>query len=682
MLKYYGRRKSRWLVRKILTAFILTAAAGCASVSRGDLDRSAQDEALEIARSRDTPDSHEFQAIDRLYRSKNYGDVLSRSKRFFKVYPSSLFLEQVYHLRALSSIALKQYSAAAAQLKKTLEIARARRDPNENLIAMATYNIAFVNMELSQAEQAMLHLNEIKVSSLDRPNRVKYRILRAKIARVSQDFAASSREILFAAQDQDPGSDGSARKPLLAFLDEGLDHLGGIAPLERLIGEFEDSPAADHLYYRAALYHLKSGDRASGDKYLEKIASGFPSSPYLGFAQETLKVARHRASDADPRKIGVLLTLSGKFGKIGYRALQGIELATGVFSDKTETPAPALVVMDDQGDPERAAQALEELYYKHGVIAVIGPISSKVADAAAKKARELELPLIAMNQKDLAGQDDRAYAFNSGLSPSMQARQLLRYAREKLKLQYFAMLSPASKFGEEYSKAFWDELDRKGGAMRGFETYPEDETDFRSYVDKLVGLNATDARAKEVEQLKLLKEATPVKTRSKKFDRMFDLKPIVDFDAVFIPDEPKVLGQILPTFAYRDVEKTLFLGINTWNNPELIVRAGQFAEGSVFVDGFYARSQKPSIRKFIEEYRGTFGAEPALIEATAFDAAKILTGLLENETRLSRSALRERIAGLKDFAGLSGKISCQDGRILKTIHMLTLKNGKIEEIAF
>jgi ABC-type branched-subunit amino acid transport system substrate-binding protein len=296
-----------------------------------------------------------------------------------------------------------------------------------------------------------------------------------------------------------------------------------------------------------------------------------------------------------------------------------------------------------------------------------------------KKAQELGVPLVALTQKEAVGGD---YVFNAALTPAMQVRELVRFATEKAGAKRFAVLSPTSKFGEEYANAFWDEVDRVGGSIRGYETYPENETDFRAYIDKIVGLAQTDARAHEVEELKLLKAATPVKTHSKKFDRMFDLKPIVDFDAVFIPDEPKVLGQILPTFAYRDVEKVLFLGINTWNSQELLARAGQFAEGSVFVDGYYAGAESPSSKKFMEEYRETYGSEPSLVEALAYDAANIVASLIRDGGAGSRSSLRDKIIGLRDFPGVAGKISYQEGRLTKRLQFLTVKNGRIEEVAF
>ncbi|MBI3557340.1 MAG: ABC transporter substrate-binding protein, partial [Deltaproteobacteria bacterium] len=134
--------------------------------------------------------------------------------------------------------------------------------------------------------------------------------------------------------------------------------------------------------------------------------------------------------------------------------------------------------------------------------------------------------------------------------------------------------------------------------------------------------------------------------------------------------------------AYRDVDKLLFLGINTWNSTDLIARAGQYAEGAIFVDGYYAGSQSAFSKKFIEEYRATFNSDPSLVEALAYDAAHILASLMKSGDLTSRADMRDRIMNLRDFPGVTGKISYRDGRLTKHLSLLTVKGGKIEEVAF
>ncbi|MBI3543800.1 MAG: penicillin-binding protein activator [Deltaproteobacteria bacterium] len=666
------------MYRKITSALLLCSAlvVGCASApkrsSANDSGNSGREEALDKAKSQNTPDGREFAAMDAEYRKHNFDNMIKRSKVFLKTYPKSDFLDEVYNLRGLALIGLKQYAGAAAQLKKALELSS-----NDSLKNMASYNLAYVYFELGQIDAAAQALEGMKPSSLEKNDRVKYFILRAKIARLKQDYAGSAQDILSGIHNI-PEAQNQMLESMLAFLDEVLEPINNLPSLERLLADHDDGPGADRLYYKVGAYYFGNGERDKAKKFFQKIVESYPESRYYATARDNLRKVEFQGV-VDPKRIGVVLTLSGKFGKFGYKALQGLELALKIFQPAGEPNPVSLVVLDDQGDQERALAAMDDLFFKHHVAVIVGPLVSKLAEPMGKKAQELGIPLVTLSQKEAQAGD---YVFNAALTPAMQVRELVQYAAEKAGVTSFAMLSPTGKFGEEYVKAFWDEVDRTGGSVRGCETYANDETDFRQYVDKLVGLAQLDARSHEVEELKLLKAATPIKSRSKKFERMFDLKPIVDFQAVFIPDEPKALGQILPTFAYRDVEKTLFLGINTWNNPDLIARAGQFAEGAVFVDGFYPGSHAPSSKKFSEEFRATFNADPSPLEAMAYDAGHILATLMRSGDVSSRTEMRDRILGLRDFQGVTGKISYRDGRLTKHLSLLTVKGGKIDEIAF
>ena len=50
--------------------------------------------------------------------------------------------------------------------------------------------------------------------------------------------------------------------------------------------------------------------------------------------------------------------------------------------------------MSDGETPEEALEALENLYYRHQVVAVIGPLLSRGIDKVTMRAQELGLPLL------------------------------------------------------------------------------------------------------------------------------------------------------------------------------------------------------------------------------------------------------------------------------------------------
>src|SRR5262249_41889348 len=152
------------------------------------------------------------------------------------------------------------------------------------------------------------------------------------------------------------------------------------------------------------------------------------------------------------------------------------------------------------------------------------------------------------------------------------------HAVQQLGIHKFAMIYPRDKVGEEISQYFWDEVEGMGAQVVGAETYAPGETDFRQAVDKLSGLYYSEARQRELDELAKKREQDKIKKRTRKTEAYFNLRPITDYEAVFIPDEPKVAGQIIPTFAYRDVDHVKFLGTSAWNSPEFPSRVQAYAE--------------------------------------------------------------------------------------------------------
>jgi ABC-type branched-subunit amino acid transport system substrate-binding protein len=261
-----------------------------------------------------------------------------------------------------------------------------------------------------------------------------------------------------------------------------------------------------------------------------------------------------------------------------------------------------------------------------------------------------------------------------GFTPRTQAREIARFAIETRGLKRFAILHPRDRFGEEFSQAFWDAVEALGGEIVAYESYPPGETDFRQSIDRLSGLYYTEAREKELADLAEQRKALNITRKTRKTEMYFNLKPIVDYEAVFIPDEPKVVGQILPTFAYRDVPKVQFLGINTWNSPELFQRAQAWAAGSVFTEAFHPESGPAQARKFAARYRQTYDTDPGAIEALAFDAAAVVERVL-SEGAITRAEVRDGLRAMNRFPGVTGELGWRPEGFTRRVSILGINRA-------
>jgi ABC-type branched-subunit amino acid transport system substrate-binding protein len=148
-------------------------------------------------------------------------------------------------------------------------------------------------------------------------------------------------------------------------------------------------------------------------------------------------------------------------------------------------------------------------------------------------------------------------------------------------------------------------------------------------------------------------------------------------DGVFIPDTHDRAGTILSQMAYHDIKGTTFLGTNAWNGPGLISSAGKAAEGAIFVDAFLRKDS--SVKPFVDEFQKEYQNPPETLEAICYDGARFLREILQSKSPSSPMELKEELKKIHPFQGVSGlKGFGEDGKAIRTLSILRVKNGQIE----
>lgn len=661
------------IIKKVTFVYFLNCwLLGCATPV-GDLSHKKGGLTTSAPSPREQQDFHH---IEELFAQGAPDAAALKASAFGKRYPHSSFTPSLENIRGLLSLKHKRYLQAAAHFKRAIEL-----NPEDHSFNQYVYfNLATAQVDSEQLEAALQTLSVIDVHALDKLNRIKVAYLKASIYSRKSLPLEASRQILGLGELL-PESEGQGNKgPYFKLLEESLQKINDIHSLETLLHEFESSPIADILLFRLGSLPSIAGNMDNRDLYLKTLLLKFPQSSYYTAATQLLDHPQVQQMPLESRSVGVLLPMKGKFSKYGAKSLQGIELAFGIF-DPTEKDSQFNLVIEDSGEEvEQAIQALNRLVLKHHVAAVIGPMLSKGIDQISQRAQELGIPLIPLARKTSSSSTSQDFIFQGGLTQQLQAHEVARHAIRDLGLKRFAVLYPSDKFGTEMSQYFWDSVETLGGKMVAAESYSPGETDFRKSVDRLSGLFYLDARQRELDLLAEEREANNIKKRTRKTEQFFNLKPIVDYEAVFIPDEPKVAGQILPTFAYRDVEQIKFLGTSSWNSSEFLTRAQNYADKSSFVDAFFSESKKPSVVNFLKKYRSIFEQEPTALEVLAYDAALVLKSALSSPTpSLTRTEIRDRLKATKDFPGTTGEITFKDGQLFRNLLVITVKNGQFTD---
>lgn len=614
----------------------------------------------------------EFQDLQNFFSKGKYESVISKGQDFETKYPNSEKISQAKNLLGLSYYMLRRPGQAIIQFNQSLE-----RTTDPTVKPFIWFNLASAQVEGQFYDEASQTLALIQPDALDSGTRSKFHLLKAKVLKqqgaIAESVIEAARSTL-GMSEEERGKKATAAA--LELIEQGLASIESVDLLEEVALRSEKTLYLDLILYRLGSRLAQTSKTEAALDVLKKIQLNYQKSSKYSATIELIRSLESQG-EVSPTTIGVLLPLSGRYAELSQRVLQAIALNLKIFDSESSDSRLTLAVADSGEDPEKAVAALNDLCLNQHSIAVIGPLLSKGVDLVSKRAQELGVPLLTLTQQNPPA-DPSTFSF--GMTPQEQTYGIAQYAIEKLKIKRFAILYPRDKYGESYSQSFWDAVEELGGEIKGVESYPAGETDFRKWVDRLVGVYYSEARKRELDELELERKTQKITKRNRKTEKYFSLPPIVDFEAVFVPDEPKNLGQVLPTFVYRDVDGVKFLGTAAWHSPELITRAATSVDGkSYFVDALNIDAQSGASRKFVEKFKETYGGQiPGSVEALAYDAAGFLTQILTEKSPSTRAALREYVQSWNYPGAVTGKITVKDQKVARSFPVFTIKNGKFE----
>lgn len=478
-------------------------------------------------------------------------------------------------------------------------------------------------------------------------------------------------------------ADVEARASLTGKFQEVLAQLDSPA-LTRLLDETIEKELNSYILFQLAQNRIDTDESAAAEERLEALLRQSPDHEKAGAATRLLSELREKAA-YDPNAVGCLLPLTGRYQAYGNRALKGIELALRQFAQESGISTIRLLVSDTSSDPIKTVQAVQRMA-EQKVAAIIGPMIS--AQAAAVEAQERRIPLIALSQKEnITSAGD--YIFRNFITPKLQVKALVSFAVQTLGATRFAILYPDDKYGNTFMNLFWDEVIAAKGRVVGVESYPAGLTDFADPIRKLTGIFYNIPEALKIQRRP--PGAGPAEKQEVRSERGAageaehaegqGSKANVDFDMIFIPDDPNTAGLIVPQLAFHDVKNVHLMGTNLWHSQKLIQMARRYVQNAIFSSGFnvYGRSKK--VNAFVQGFWETFGEKPGFIEAVAFDTTMLLLEQMTRPDVQHRSRLKDALTSLKDFDGLTGRTSFDpSGEAQKSLLLFRIEKDRIIEI--
>ena len=460
----------------------------------------------------------------------------------------------------------------------------------------------------------------------------------------------------------------------LTLLDEKLNELIW-SSVPELLDQFADYAAgtlyAPKIYYRMASIYLEQNETKQAKEAATSLLNSTKDEEWLLKGSKLLKRAEEEMA-VKQGVVGCLLPLSGPFSIYGEEVLKGIELGLGMRWDQTAETGLELLIRDTEGKPEEALAALENLVIEEKIMAIIGPVSSRAAIAVARQAQEMGVPIIALTQREGIVEEGEM-VFRNFLTPSQEVEGLLDVAMGQMDLKRFGILYPDNAYGCYCMNLFWDRLNDMGGTVTAVESYGVDDTDFADQIKKMVGLYYPRPAS-------LLQKLEDMKTPEDEEETIYpeEPEPIIDFDAIFIPDSFQRVAMIAPQLAFHDVLGVQLLGTSAWQSSKLVEMAKDYIQGALFCSGFVGESEEPGVWIFVEEYRENFDADPGILAACGYDTIRLLKEVLSGKKMLTRKDLVKALLGFQGFEGVSGIITFDsNGEAEKEPILLTIAGNNM-----
>jgi branched-chain amino acid transport system substrate-binding protein len=351
--------------------------------------------------------------------------------------------------------------------------------------------------------------------------------------------------------------------------------------------------------------------------------------------------------------IGGLFPLSGNTATYGQSSKQAMELAIGeANADGGITLAGAKVPVrgvyeDDEGQPEKAANACQKLISRDAVCGIIGAVASKNSLAIAPICQESRVPMVSSASTNEKVTEAGDFIFRACFIDPFQGMVMAKYAANSLKAKKAAVLYDN---GNDYNKGLAEVFSKKfvefGGTIVAKEAFSDEA-------------NTVDFKA----QLTNIKSAGP--------DFLY-CPNYYTADAMIMKQSAEI-GLTVPTG-----------GGDGWDSPELVKIGGTSVEGCVFSNHFSKDDTGAVVRNFVRKYREKYGVEPDALASLAYDATVILLSAIRKTQSTDPDALKEAIR-TNAVAGVSGSILFDEKRNpIKSAVILKIKNGRqvfVERVA-
>jgi len=331
-------------------------------------------------------------------------------------------------------------------------------------------------------------------------------------------------------------------------------------------------------------------------------------------------------------KIGNVAPITGANPKVGEGAkytldmwVEDIEKAGGLDVGGVKYKVD-VIHEDNEYKGEGAAIAATKLIVEDEVLAIIGAYASVQAIPTGEVADANETPCISPWSTNPRTTKDRPWVFRGCFLDPFQGPVVANFVTEEFGFTKAAVLydvaSDYPKGLAEFFKSAWEEIHGPGSVV-SFETFTSGDVDFSAQLTKIKGSGAE-----------------------------FFFTPQYYSEVPLIAKQAHELGLDMP-----------IMGSDSWGSAELMPLCGDDCVGYYFSTHYAAAGAKGATKEFIDRYNAKHGYIPDDVAALTWDTALIVQqaiedcGKLTGDLKADRKCIRDALAKIKDFDGITGKMT-------------------------
>lgn len=343
------------------------------------------------------------------------------------------------------------------------------------------------------------------------------------------------------------------------------------------------------------------------------------------------------------RKIGVLLPNGGDTKHSAEAVLEGMKAALGpdIFSRQ-------VIVKNTLGQLVHLQRALAELVFIENISIIIGGATKAEATHLLPYAGRLMLPILIMSQR-LPSYKYNRNAFYVFPNLNTLVEKIVNHAISQ-NYQKIALLLPSQSSSSKLVDLLALRFKEAGidANMQFFYT-PNDYPSMELAAKKIFKIDPGERAEELAEIVKRAKERAQ-KNKEKFNPNLISLPPIIDVDAIFIPDNFRTVRHFAKIFQYLGVKKINLIGNQKWRAFGLIQPPEPFLEGAVFVDYIGSYENIPrgikvqeiiGASKYFVSPTETFKVDYMIIGYHAIDlATKALQGKMLKRRHLNKKLRR------------------------------------------